>query len=95
MPKAQTKEASETTKEKKGKTRLSKEQFFEHLDTREVVDNIMKLRKGGGYDAFVIGNSLDVALVSPRNAGYPSACADRNNHRVCQPDGGVLCANRT
>jgi large subunit ribosomal protein L7/L12 len=38
MPKAQTKEASETTKEKKGKTKLTKEQFFEHLDTLTVLE---------------------------------------------------------
>ena len=38
MPKAQTKEASETTKEKKTKTKLTKEQFFDHLDTLTVLE---------------------------------------------------------
>jgi large subunit ribosomal protein L7/L12 len=38
MPKAQTKEASEDTKEKKGKTKLTKEQFFDHLDTLTVLE---------------------------------------------------------
>ncbi len=38
MPKAQTKEASETMKEKKEKTKLTKEQFFDHLDTLTVLD---------------------------------------------------------
>jgi len=38
MPKAQTKEASETTKGKKEKTKLTKEQFFDHLDTLTVLE---------------------------------------------------------
>ncbi len=38
MPKAQAKEASETTTEKKEKTRLTKEQFFEHLDNLTVLE---------------------------------------------------------
>ena len=38
MPKAQTKEASETTKGKKEKTKLTKEQFFNHLDTLTVLE---------------------------------------------------------
>ena len=38
MPKAQTKEASETTKAKKEKTKLTKEQFFEHLDSLTVLE---------------------------------------------------------
>ena len=38
MPKAQTKEASETTKQKKEKTKLTKEQFFDHLDTLTVLE---------------------------------------------------------
>jgi large subunit ribosomal protein L7/L12 len=38
MPKAQTKEASETTNGKKGKTKLTKEQFFEHLDNLTILE---------------------------------------------------------
>ncbi len=38
MPKAQTKEASETTTAKKEKTKLTKEQFFEHLDNLTVLE---------------------------------------------------------
>lgn len=38
MPKAQTKEVSETETEKKEKTKLTKEQFFEHLDNLTVLD---------------------------------------------------------
>jgi large subunit ribosomal protein L7/L12 len=38
MPKAQTKEAGETTKPKKEKTKLTKEQFFDHLDTLTVLE---------------------------------------------------------
>lgn len=38
MPKAQTKEANETTKVKKGKNKLTKEEFFEHLDNLTVLE---------------------------------------------------------
>jgi large subunit ribosomal protein L7/L12 len=38
MPKAQTKEASETTKDKKKETKLTKEQFFNHLDNLTVLE---------------------------------------------------------
>jgi len=38
MPKAQTKEANETTKGKKEKTKLTKEQFFGHLDNLTVLE---------------------------------------------------------
>jgi large subunit ribosomal protein L7/L12 len=38
MPKAQTKEASETTKGKPEKTKLTKEQFFVHLDNLTILE---------------------------------------------------------
>ena len=38
MPKAQTKEATETAKAKKGKSKLSKEEFFDHLDNLTVLE---------------------------------------------------------
>ncbi len=38
MPKAQTKEVNETATEKKEKTKLTKEQFFEHLDSLTVLE---------------------------------------------------------
>ena len=38
MPKAQTKEASETAQAKKGKGKLSKEEFFDHLDNLTVLE---------------------------------------------------------
>lgn len=38
MPKAHPKEASETTTEKKEKAKLTKEQFFEHLDNLTVLE---------------------------------------------------------
>jgi len=38
MAKAQTKEASSTPKEKISKTKLTKEQFFEHLDSLTVLE---------------------------------------------------------
>jgi large subunit ribosomal protein L7/L12 len=54
MPKAQTKEASETTTEKKGKTKLTKEQFFEHLDNLtvlELADYIQEFEERYGVSA--------------------------------------------
>lgn len=38
MPKAQKKEGSETTKEKKEKTNITKEEFFSHLDNLTVLE---------------------------------------------------------
>jgi len=38
MPKAQTKEAGETAKGKQEKTKLTKEQFFGHLDNLTILD---------------------------------------------------------
>lgn len=38
MPKAQTKEANETAKVKKGKSKLTKEEFFDHLDNLTVLE---------------------------------------------------------
>lgn len=40
--------------------------LFYNYDTREVIDNALKVRKEGGYDAFVLANSLDPALVELR-----------------------------
>ena len=54
MPKAQTKEVSETTKEKKEKTKLTKEQFFEHLDgltVLELADYIKEFEERYGVSA--------------------------------------------
>ena len=54
MPKAQTKEASETTNGKKGKTKLTKEQFFEHLDNLtilELADYIQEFEERYGVSA--------------------------------------------
>ena len=34
-----------------------------HYDVREIIDNGLKVRRDGGYDAFVIANSLDGGLV--------------------------------
>jgi large subunit ribosomal protein L7/L12 len=54
MPKAQTKEASETTKGKKEKTKLTKEQFFDHLDiltVLELADYIKEFEERYGVSA--------------------------------------------
>ena len=40
--------------------------LFWHYDTREVIDNGLKVRQSGQYDAFVIANSLDPGLVELR-----------------------------
>jgi Asp/Glu/hydantoin racemase len=61
--------APETTVEVRGTTQgVLGDQFrlFWNYDTREVIDNALKIRREGGYDAFVIANSLDPALVELR-----------------------------
>lgn len=40
--------------------------LFWHYDVREVIGNALRIRKEGGYDAFVLANSLDPALVELR-----------------------------
>lgn len=40
--------------------------LFWHYDLREFIDHGLRIRKSGGYDAFVIANSLDTALVELR-----------------------------
>ncbi len=40
--------------------------LFWQYDLREVIDNGLRIRRDGGYDAFVIANSLDPALVELR-----------------------------
>ena len=37
-----------------------------HYDVREIIENGLKIRRDGGYDAFVIANSLDGGLVELR-----------------------------
>ncbi len=61
MPKAQTKEAKDTTKEKKEKTtnetKLTKKQFFEHLDNLTViqlVDYIKEFEERYGVSAAAV-----------------------------------------
>jgi allantoin racemase len=39
---------------------------FQHYDAREVIANALRIRAEGGYDAFVFGNSLDVAVTDLR-----------------------------
>jgi Asp/Glu/hydantoin racemase len=40
--------------------------LFWNYDVREIIDNALALRRDGGYDAFVLANSLDPALVELR-----------------------------
>ncbi len=57
MPKIQTKEASETTKGKQEKTKLTKEQFFVHLDNLtilELADYIKEFEERYGVSAMAV-----------------------------------------
>ena len=72
MPKAQTKEASEATKEKKEKTKLTKEQFFKHLDSMtilELADYIKEFEERYGVSA-----AAAVPMAAP-GAAVPQAAA--------------------
>jgi allantoin racemase len=40
--------------------------LFWNYDVREVIDNGLSVRRNGGYDAFVVANSLDPALTELR-----------------------------
>lgn len=40
--------------------------LLENFDTQEVIANALRIRQEGGYDAFVLANSLDPALVALR-----------------------------
>jgi Asp/Glu/hydantoin racemase len=40
--------------------------LFCNYDSREVIDNALRIREEGGYDAFVIANSMDPVLVELR-----------------------------
>jgi Asp/Glu/hydantoin racemase len=40
--------------------------LFWHYDVREVIENGLRIRQTGGYDAFVIANSLDPGLTELR-----------------------------
>jgi large subunit ribosomal protein L7/L12 len=75
MPKAQTKEASETTKEKKEKTKLTKEQFFDHLDTLtvlELADYIKEFEERYGVSAA----SAAMPMAAPGAAAQGEAQAE-------------------
>jgi len=57
MPKAQTKEVSETAAEKKEKKKFTKEQFFEHLDNLtvlELADYIKEFEERYGVSAAAV-----------------------------------------
>jgi len=72
MPKAQTKEPNDSTKEKKEKTtKLSKKQFFEHLDNLtvlELADYIKEFEERYGVSAAVAAAPVAVAGVSQGEA---------------------------
>ena len=40
--------------------------LFCNYDSRELIDNALRIRAEGGYDAFVVANSLDPAMVELR-----------------------------
>jgi len=63
MPKAQTKEASETKKGKQEKTKLTKEQFFGHLDNLtvlELADYIKEFEERYGVSAIAAAAPMAV-----------------------------------
>ncbi len=72
MPKVQTKEPNDSTKEKKEKTtKLSKKQFFEHLDNLtvlELADYIKEFEERYGVSAAVAAAPVAVAGVSQGEA---------------------------
>lgn len=78
MPKAQTKEASETAKGKQEKTKLTKEQFFGHLDNLtvlELADYIKEFEERYGVSA--------IAAAAPMAApGVPQGEAKAEEEKV-------------
>ena len=70
MPKAQTSVAIETTKAKKEKTKLTKEQFFEHLDNLtvlELTDYIKEFEERYGVSATAAAAPMAVpGVVAPQ-----------------------------
>ncbi|MGB2765392.1 MAG: 50S ribosomal protein L7/L12 [Candidatus Aminicenantaceae bacterium] len=79
MPKAQTKEASEATKEKKEKTKLTKEQFFKHLDSLtilELTDYIKEFEERYGVSA-----AAAVPMAAP-GAAVPQAEAQAEEEKT-------------
>ncbi|MBC8357500.1 MAG: 50S ribosomal protein L7/L12 [Candidatus Aminicenantes bacterium] len=79
MPKAQTKEASEATKEKKEKTKLTKEQFFKHLDSLtilELADYIKEFEERYGVSA-----AAAVPMAAP-GAAVPQAEAQAEEEKT-------------
>lgn len=80
MPKAQTKEVSETATEKKEKTKLTKEQFFEHLDNLtvlELADYIKEFEARYGVSAAAVA-----APVATSGAGAPQAEAKAEEEKT-------------
>jgi Asp/Glu/hydantoin racemase len=72
--------------------------LFCNYDSREVVDNALRVREEGGYDAFIIANSMDPVLVELREmldipvVAFMEACS----FTACQMGDrfGVLGVNR-
>jgi len=72
MPKAQTKDAKDTTKGKKEKKTLTKEQFFEHLDSLtvlELTDYIKEFEERYGVSAAVASVPMAVLGVEAAQGG--------------------------
>jgi large subunit ribosomal protein L7/L12 len=69
MPKAQTKEAKETATEKKEKVKLTKEQFFEHLDNLtvlELADYIKEFEERYGVSAAALAVPVAAQGAAPQ-----------------------------
>jgi large subunit ribosomal protein L7/L12 len=83
MPKAQKKEASENTKGTKEKTKLTKEQFFDHLDTLtvlELADYIKEFEERYGVSAAAAAVPMAVpgAAAAPGEAPAEEEKSDFN-----------------
>jgi large subunit ribosomal protein L7/L12 len=71
MPKAQTKQKSDTAKGKKGQTKMTKEQFFDHLDNLtvlELADYIKEFEERYGVSAV----AASVPMAAPGSAAPQS-----------------------
>ena len=64
--------------------------LFCNYDTREVIDNALRIRAEGGYDAFVIANSMDPVLVELREMLDSAAMPPAPPRRKSRPTRGSV-----
>ncbi|MFQ5721316.1 MAG: 50S ribosomal protein L7/L12 [Candidatus Aminicenantales bacterium] len=74
MPKAQTKEVNDSTKSKKTKSKLTKDEFFEHLDNLtvlELADYIKEFEERYGISATAMAVPAAAPAVSAQGEAKP------------------------